>query len=159
MSTQVSRSFQDTIKAYLDKRVQEDSLFAQSYAKEGKSIEECCNFIIQEVKNMKVAGLTDDEVFGLAVHYYDEDNLGEIKASNCKVVVNHAVELTEEEKAQARRDAIAQYQKEELAKLKAEDREKEDKPQKKAPAKAPVKASEKITESPSLFDFEDETEE
>ncbi len=160
MSTQVSRSFQDTIKAYLDKRVQEDSLFAQSYAKEGKSIEECCNFIIQEVKKMKVAGLTDDEVFGLAVHYYDEDNLGEIKASNCKVVVNHAVELTEEEKAQARRDAIAQYQKEELAKLKAEDREKEDKPQKKAPAKTPVKAStDKIAESPSLFDFEDETEE
>ncbi len=65
-----SKSFQDTIKAYLDKRAQEDSLFAQSYAKEGKSIEECCNYIIQEVKKMQVAGLDDDEVYGLAVHYY-----------------------------------------------------------------------------------------
>ncbi len=158
MSTQVSQSFKDTIKAYLDKRAQEDSLFAQSYAKEGKSIEECCNFIIQEVKKMNVAGLADDEVFGLAVHYYDEDDLGEIKASNCKVVVNHTVELTEEEKAQARRDAYAQYQKDELAKLKADVKEKNSK--NKAPAKVPAKATEeRAVESPSLFDFEDEAEE
>lgn len=158
MSNQVSKSFQDTIKAYLDKRAQEDSLFAQSYAKEGKSIEECCNYIIQEVKKMKVAGLSDDEVFGLAVHYYDEDNLGEIKASNCKVVVNHTVELTEEEKEQARKDAIAQYQKEEYAKLRAVEKEKA---KKKAPSKAPAKTpAENTVNSPSLFDmFADETEE
>lgn len=159
MSNQVSRPFQDTIKAYLDKRAQEDALFAKSYAKEGKSIEECCNYIIQEVKNMKVAGLSDDEVYGLAVHYYDEDNLGEIRVSNCRVVVNHAVELTEEEKAQARKDAIAQYQKEELQKLRASEKEKEEK-LKKAPAKPQSKpAAEKIIDGPSLFDFGDETEE
>ncbi len=159
MSNQASRSFQDTIKAYLDKRAQEDSLFAQSYAKEGKSIEECCNYIIQEVKKMNVAGLSDDEVFGLAVHYYDEDDLGDIKASNCRVVVNHSVELTEEEKAQARKDAIAQYQKEELQKLRVSEKEKEEK-SKKATAKSQSKsAAEKVIESPSLFDFGDETEE
>ncbi|MCM1223188.1 MAG: PcfK-like family protein [Lachnospiraceae bacterium] len=160
MSNKVSKSFQDTIKAYLDKRAQEDSLFAQSYAKEGKSIEECCNFIIQEVQKMKVAGLADDEVYGLAVHYYDEDDLGEIKASNCKVVVNHTVELTEEEKAQARKDAIAQLQKEEVARLKAEEKEKEDKEKEKAKKKAPAKApAESAFDSPSLFDFGDEAEE
>lgn len=156
MSNKVSQSFQDTIKAYLDKRAQEDALFAQSYAKEGKSIEECCKFIIQEVQKMKVAGLSDDEVFGLAVHYYDEDNIGEIKSTNCKVVVNHTVELTEEEKEQARKDALAQYQKEELAKIRAAEKAKEDKAKNKAPAKAPV---EKVVDSPCLFDFEDETEE
>lgn len=157
MSNKVSKSFQDTIKAYLDKRAQEDSLFAQSYAKEDKSIEECCNFIIQEVQKMKVAGLADDEVYGLAVHYYDEDDLGEIKASNCKVVVNHTVELTEEEKAQARKDAIAQLQKEEVARLKAEEKEKEDKEKEKAKKKAPAKApAESAFDSPSLFDFGDE---
>lgn len=160
MSNKASKSFQDTIKAYLDKRAQEDSLFAQSYAKEGKSIEECCNFIIQEVQKMKVAGLADDEVYGLAVHYYDEDDLGEIKASNCKVVVNHTVELTEEEKAQARKDAIAQLQKEEVARLKAEEKAKEDKEKEKAKKKAPAKApAENTFESPSLFDFGDEAEE
>ena len=160
MSNKVSKSFQDTIKAYLDKRAQEDSLFAQSYAKEGKSIEECCNFIIQEVQKMKVSGLADDEVYGLAVHYYDEDDLGEIKASNCKVVVNHTVELTEEEKAQARKEAIAQLQKKEVARLKAEEKAKEDKEKEKAKKKAPAKApSENTFDSPSLFDFGDEAEE
>lgn len=160
MSNKVSKSFQDTIKAYLDKRAQEDSLFAQSYAKEGKSIEECCNFIIQEVQKMKVAGLADDEVYGLAVHYYDEDNLGEIKASGCKVVVNHTVELTEEEKEQARKDAIAQFQKEEVARLRAAEKAEEEKPKKKAPAKTPSKPqAENVIDSPSLFDFGDEAEE
>lgn len=157
MSNKVSKSFQDTIKAYLDKRAQEDPLFAQSYAKECKSIEECCKYIIQEVQKMKVAGLADDEVFGLAVHYYDEDNLGEIKATNCNVVVNHTVELTEEEKEQARKDALAQYQKDELAKIKAAEKAKDEKAKKKAPAKAP---EESTVNSPSLFDlFGDETEE
>lgn len=117
MSNKVSQSFKDTIKAYLDQRAQSDPLFATSYQKAGKSIDECCNYIVQEVQKMHVNGLADDEVFGLAVHYYDEDNLGEIKTVNCKVVVNHTVELTEEEKEQARKEAYDQFQKEEVAKL------------------------------------------
>lgn len=110
---------------------------------------------------MKVAGLSDDEVFGLAVHYYDEDDLGEIKASNCKVVVNHTVELTEEEKEQARKDALSQYQKEEYAKLRNAEKEKEEKAKKKVPTKTSEKAqAENIVNSPSLFDlFGDEAEE
>lgn len=112
MSNKVSQSFKDTIKAYLDARAQSDPLFATSYQKEGKSFDECCNYIVQEVQKMHVNGLADDEVFGLAVHYYDEDNLGEIKEVNCKVVVNHTVELTEEEKEKARKEAYDQFQKE-----------------------------------------------
>lgn len=158
MSNKVSQSFKDTIKTYLDARAQSDPLFAASYVKEGKSLDECCNFIIQEVQKMKVNGLSDDEVFGLAVHYYDEDYLGTIKASNCRVLVNHTVELTEEEKEQARKDAIEQLQKEELSKLRAEKKESEekDKEKKKAPAKP---KSEPVIDSPCLFDFEDEGEE
>lgn len=156
MSNKVSRSFKDTIKAYLDQRAQSDPLFATSYQKEGKNIDECCNYIVQKVKKMQVNGLADDEVFGLAVHYYDEDNLGEINAVNCKVVVNHTVELTEEEKAQARKDSLAEFQKEEVAKLRSEKKETEEKEKKKAPAKPKPEAS---FNSPSLFDFGDEGEE
>lgn len=156
MSNKVSQSFKDSINAYLDQRTQSDPLFATSYQKEGKSIDECCNYIVQEVQKMQVNGLADDEVFGLAVHYYDEDNLGEIKAVNCKVVVNHTVELTEEEKEQARKDALAEFQKEEVAKLRSEKKETEEKEKKKAPAKPKPEAS---FNSPSLFDFGDEGEE
>lgn len=156
MSNKVSQSFKDTIKAYLDARAQSDPLFATSYQKEGKSLDECCNYIVQEVQKMHVNGLADDEVFGLAVHYYDEDNLGTIKAANCKVVVNHAVELTEEEKEKARKEAYDQFQKEEVAKLRSQKKEPEEKEKKKAPAKP---KPEPAFESPSLFDFGDEGEE
>lgn len=156
MSNKVSQSFKDTIKAHLDARAQSDPQFAVSYSKEGKNIDECCNYIIQEVQKMKVNGLSDDEVFGLAVHYYDEDDLGTIKAANCKVVVNHTVELTDEEKEQARKDALAEFQKEEIAKLRSQKKEPEEKEKKKTPAKPKPEAT---FNSPSLFDFGDEGEE
>lgn len=44
--------------------------------KEGKSISEMWKFIVAEAKKKAVGGcavLSDDDVFGLAVHYFDED--------------------------------------------------------------------------------------
>ena len=120
--------FQQSIKSYLDQRAQEDALFAVSYAKEKKSIEECEKFIISEVQKSKRSAYTPDEVFGLAVHYYDEDDIKNIKAISCKVVVpssssssssSPVVELTEADKEQARLNAIEQLQKEEAIKMKA----------------------------------------
>lgn len=47
-----------------------------SLEKENKSLEECGRYILQEVrKKGSFVALSDKEVFGLAVHYYDEDNL------------------------------------------------------------------------------------
>ena len=53
----------------------------------------------------------------MAIHDYDEDDLDVGNSIPCNVVVNHVVELTEEEKAEARQQALAQYQAEELRKL------------------------------------------
>lgn len=39
-------------------------------------------------------------------HYYDEADIEVGEPIDCKVVVNHHVELTEEEKAEARKEAI-----------------------------------------------------
>ena len=50
-------------------------------------------------------------------HYYDEDDLEVGNAIPCNVVVNHTIVLTDEEKAEARQQALAQYQAEELRKL------------------------------------------
>lgn len=52
-------------------------------------------------------------------HYYDEDDIEVGKPNSCKVVVNHTIELTEEEKAEARQRAVEQYQREELSKIKS----------------------------------------
>ena len=39
-------------------------------------------------------------------HYYDEDDIDIGKPLKCNVVVNHTIVLTEEEKAEARRQAM-----------------------------------------------------
>jgi hypothetical protein len=109
--------FKATIKAYLDKRAESDELFAVSYAKENKNLDECCNFILNEVQKSGCNGFADEEIFGMAVHYYDEDDIKNVKVVNCRVVVNHTVELTEEEIKQAKADAIQKAQDEAYAKL------------------------------------------
>ena len=99
-----NNSFQDTIKAYLDKRAEEDSLFAVSYAKENKSIEDCCSYINSQAKKQAsngCAAISDDVVFGWAVHYYDEDNIKVEKTSNVKATVStSAPKKTEEKKTE-----------------------------------------------------------
>lgn len=102
----------DAIKAYLDKRAQDDTLFAASYAKQNKSIDECFDYIIGEVrKKGNMVYLSDEEVFGMAVHYYDEDDIKVSKLPrNERVKVNpSAVELTDEEKAEIKAQAIQTY--------------------------------------------------
>lgn len=115
-------NFQMAIKNYLDELSMIDQEFAERYNLPEKSIEQCCAFIISEMKKSALNGAmcaTDDEVYGIAVHYYLEN---EIKIDSCsvdsvKVVTNQYIDLTEEEKAEARQNAIREFQKEELQKL------------------------------------------
>lgn len=77
----MATQFEDTIKNYLDGRAKEDSLFAETYKKENKSIEECCKYIMQQAQKMynkRVNGgiaIDRKTVYGWAVHYYDEDDI------------------------------------------------------------------------------------
>lgn len=100
-----SNAFKETIKAYLDKRASEDELFAVTYQKENKNLDECCNYVVQCAKEGKCEGYDPAEVFNWAVHYYDEDDIKNIKPISCRVVVNHSVELTEEDKKLAKEKA------------------------------------------------------
>lgn len=112
-----TEQFKKTIKEYLDNRAAGDELFAKSYAKENKNIDECINFILQQVQKSGCNGFTDEEVYGMAVHYYDEDNLKDIKVTNCNVIVNHKVKLTEKDKKRAYDEALKQLQAEQVALL------------------------------------------
>lgn len=69
----------DRIRQYLDERAKTDPQFAGVYRKPGKSIEGCMGFICDKVRQSRKTMLTDDEVFGMAVHYYDEDNIPDSK--------------------------------------------------------------------------------
>lgn len=133
--------FKQTIKTYLDERAKNDELFAVSYAKENKNMDDCATFILNQVKRSKCMGLTDEEVYSLAVHFFDEDDIEIGNPIACNVIVNHTVELTEEEMAQARQEAFKEYQAEQLRKM-----------QKRTNKPKTPKAQPEIT-TPSLFDF------
>ena len=109
--------FTRTIAEYLNQRAMTDPLFAPNLMKPNKNIEECITYILNEVQKSGCNGFDDDEIYSMAVHYFDTDNINIGKPLNCHIAVNHVVQLTEEEKAEARRCAIEQYQHAQLAKL------------------------------------------
>lgn len=106
-----SKHFKNTILAYLEKRAETDALFAQSFQKENKNIDECVNFILNTVKESGCNGFEDEEIYSIAVHYYDEDELDTkyLKPINGNVVVNHQVQLTEQDKAELEQKAKDDY--------------------------------------------------
>ena len=140
-----SEAFKKTIREYLEQRAKEDQLFAASYAKENKNIDECCNFILGEVQKSGCNGFSDEEIFGMAVHYYDEDDIKNVEPVNARVVVNHTIELTEEDKRKAKEAALKQYEAKEMKRI-------EEARKKKLEKKAERVAKQEV--APSLFDFE-----
>ena len=73
-------SFKKVIREYMEQRAQQDALFAATYSKPNKSIDGCCNYILKEArKKGNAVCMKDEEVYGLAVHYYDEDNINNIE--------------------------------------------------------------------------------
>ena len=109
--------FKKTIAEYLNQRAATDPLFAPNLAKEGKNIDDCITYILNQVKESGCNGFSDEEIYSMAVHYYDEDNIEIGKPIDCQVAVNHVVELSDEEKEEARQEAIKEFQSEQLKKL------------------------------------------
>ncbi len=58
-----SENFIEAIRNYLDSRAESDNLFAIRYADPSKSLSECGQFILTEVKRQGVSVMTNDEVF------------------------------------------------------------------------------------------------
>ena len=127
---------------YLEQRAEEDALFAKSYRNPAKNIDDCVTHILNYVQKSGCNGFTDGEIYGQAIHYYEENEIEVGKPMNCQVVVNHVVELTEEEKAEARQNAVHQYQEEELRKL-----------QNRHKPRTATKATAQAIQEPSLFDL------
>lgn len=132
--------FKAAIQNYLEYRAMADDLFAPRYANPAKNIDDCITYILNEVQKSGMNGFDDDEIYSMAMHYYDEDDIEIGKPISCKVMVNHHVELTEEEKQNARRKAIEQYQQMELSKLQSR-------------AKQKSSTTQTTNVQPSLFDF------
>lgn len=113
----VSTHFQTAIQSYLEQRAEYDELFARSYRNPLKNIEDCITYILNYVQKSGCNGFDDDEIFGQAVHYYDEADIEVGKPIDCKVIVNHHVELTEEEKTEARKEVIKRAENEAYSRM------------------------------------------
>lgn len=135
-----TEQFTRTIAEYLNQRAMTDPLFAPNLQKPHKNIEDCITYILNQVRSSGCCGFEDDEIYSMAVHYYDEDDLEVGSRVGCNVVVNHTIVLTEEEKAEAREKALKQYQAEELRKLQE-------------PKRTKGKANSEQAPQPSLFDM------
>ena len=109
--------FKRTIEQHLNQVAIQDPLFAQTLKKENKNIDDCITYIFNQVKNSGCNGFEDDEIFGMAIHYYDEDTIEVGEKMNMKVVTNHTVHLTEEEKAEAKKEALDKLVAEEQKRL------------------------------------------
>ena len=92
--------FKELIKNYLDNRAKEDELFRAKYETTTRTIDDVVNYIFHAVQQSGCCGFSDMEVFAMAVHAIDEPDLEIGKPMDCNVVVNHHIELTEEEKAE-----------------------------------------------------------
>jgi hypothetical protein len=150
-SQDIMKGFQTAIKDHLEKMAAQDEAFAEKYSAkceaEQDSIANCCKYITNEVQKKYKQGnsavLTNDEVFGMAMHYYDENIAPPKVASNCTVVMSKE-QLTPEDEEAIRREARAaaeqKVRNDELEKIRKEQAEAERK--KKAAEEAAIRKAE-----------------
>lgn len=140
-----TETFKKVIKEYLDNRAATDELFAKAYDKPGKTIDNCCDFIISEVKKTGRQGFADEEIFGLAVHYYNEDTL-EYSKHQCTVVVN----LSDQTKENLEKQAEEEFKRAKMVELQKKEDAEKDRLKKKAETQ---KKKDAEVGQLSLFDF------
>lgn len=139
-------TFKKVIKAYLDKRAADDELFAKDYFKSDKNIDDCCDFIISEVKKSGRQGFDDEEIFGMAVHYYNENEISFSKNLNCTIVTN----LSDQTKESLEKKAEEEFKQAKIMEFKKKESEEKERLKKKAEAQR--KKDVEVGQL-SLFDF------
>jgi hypothetical protein len=114
-----TNQFERVICEYLTQYARDDEQFAQKFDVERKSIKECCNYIINQVRKSGRIGFADAEIYSLAVHFYDETELRETssRTQQCKVVINQEIQLSEEDKQRLRQSAEQKFEQEQLIAL------------------------------------------
>jgi len=79
----------EAIANYLQEVASKDELFANTLLKPNKNIDDCAIYILNEVKKTGRQGFADEEIYNMAVHYYDEDTIEVGEKLSAKIVVNH----------------------------------------------------------------------
>ena len=135
-----TENFKKVIKQHLDEYCLEDVLFIEKYNNPKKNIDDCIKYIITEVHKSGMNGFEDEEIFKMARHYYDEENVEIKDIPNCNIVSNHKVELTPEEIEEAKKKAKEEIMTAEMNRLKSK------------PTTTPIKKSDSSTNNLRYLD-------
>lgn len=88
-----SETFKAIIENYLREKATDDTAFALAFNKTSKSIDNCINYIISEVKKTGLCAFADNEIFDMAIKYYTDDTIGIPTEIKCKVTVNQPAKI------------------------------------------------------------------
>lgn len=122
--------FKKVIQAHLKGVAEEDEPFAEKLKNPKKSMDDCVTYVLNQVKASGCNGFADDEIYGMAIHYFDEEDIKPGDKINCGVVVNHKIELTPEEIENAKKAAREDIVSQEIARLRKKPEQKKPEPQK-----------------------------
>jgi hypothetical protein len=144
-----TKNFKKVISDHLNDVADRDPLFAETLKKPNKNIDECVTYILNTVQKSGCNGFADDEIYSMALHYYDEDKIEVGKVNSGRVVINHKIELTEEDKSEAREKAKKEFEKDQLTELRKQQDRKEAKDKKKQEKLKAVEADKKTKKTES----------
>ena len=132
----------------LQERCIAEPAFAIKMANPSKSMDGAVNYLCGQIQKSGLCMVDDTTVMNILVHYFDENEIEEGGKVNCNIVVSKP-ELSEEDKAELKQQAMEQFKDEQLREIR---RQSQPKAQSKPTATAP-KAGEEINVQPSLFDL------
>lgn len=131
----------------LQERCIAEPMFAIKMANPLKSMEGAVNYLCASIKKSGMCCVDESTVMNILVHYFDENEIEDCGKVNCDIVVSKP-ELTDDDKAELKEQAMEQYREERLREIR---RQSAPKSQPK-PTSAP-KVGEEINVQPSLFDL------
>ena len=103
-----SERFEAVIRQFLIKQGEKDPAFLKHCREvsktQNKNTADCCTYIINQVKQSGKFGFADEEIYSMAMHYWDEDKIEVGTRPQCQIVLNHEAQLSDEEIAECKQE-------------------------------------------------------
>lgn len=131
----------------LQERCIAEPMFAIKMANPLKSMEGAVNYLCSQIQKSGMCCVDDTTVMNILVHYFDENEIEDCGKVNCNIVVSKP-ELSEEDKAELKEQAMEQYKQEQLREIRRQSA-----PKAQPKPTTASKAGEEINVQPSLFDL------
>lgn len=131
----------------LQERILAEPALAIKLANPKKTLEGAVNYLCNEIKKSGLCVVDDQTVLSILLHFYDEDDIEDGGTPiNCNIVVSKP-ELSEEDKAELKEQAMEQYREEQLREIRRQSAPKAQTKHTSAP-----RAGAEIDTIPNLFD-------